>query len=155
MTDMTTIQVSADVRDLLEAKKQGNEPLNDVLRRELGQVVDSEVTDLTAYVEDDRTKQIEAVVELLHDEFNLDEVYHEAGKKENEAVLEFRHHGTDMPLVTIKTSRSGSYAIYIRGPDRELFRWKGAANDFDPDSEYDTSELRRLVNGAYQKQENS
>jgi hypothetical protein len=155
MTNMTTIQVSVDIRDLLEAKKQGNEAINSVLRRELGQVVGDEVLDLTAYLEEDRTKQVEAVLELLHDEFDLDEVYHEAGENKKDAVLEFRHPETDMPLVTIETRRTGTYAIYIRGPDRELFRWKGAGTDFDPDDEFDTSELRRLVSGAYQKQENN
>jgi hypothetical protein len=155
MTEMTTIQISVDIRDLLEAKKQGNEAINSVLRRELGQVVDDEVTDLTAYLDEDRTKQIEAVVGHLHDEFDLNEVYHEAGEKKEDAVLEFHHPKTDMPLMTIETTRTGTYAIYIRGPDRELFRWKGVPTDFNPDDEYDTSELRRLVSGAYQKQENS
>jgi len=155
MAQKTTIQVTEDMRDLLEAKQREDESLNDVLRRELGQAVDDEVMDLTAYLDEEPTNQVQAVVDQLHEEFELDEEYYIAGEKEDAAVLEFRHPGTEMPLVRIKTLRIGYYSIHIRGPDRGFHSWRGDADSFDPDSRRDVTELNRLVYGAYQQQEHN
>lgn len=148
----TTIQVDTEIKELLGARKRvTDESHNDVLRRELGLEVEDEVADLTSYLEPEETDEVTEIIELLHEEFDLEEDYTESNDKGYPA-LRFQHPESKMPLVEIQVSTgSGSYSVSIRDHDGSMRSWIQFGSEFDPDSEREISELRRQVNGGLQK----
>ena len=148
----TTIQVDSEVKDLLKARKENsNESHNDVLRRELGLAVDEEVADLTAYLSPEATNEVETIIEILRDEFDLEESYDEAGDS-GYPTLQFQHPDSDMPIVNIEASaNTGSYTSNVRMPNEKWKTWMRSSYERDPDDEKSTSKLHRFVNGAVQK----
>lgn len=151
MTNKTTIQVSEEVKDLLEAKKERNESMNDVLKRELDIGQNDERRSLTAYLSDEKTRAVELLIDLITTEFDLTTVYTSASESDTGfPEVEFRHPESEMPIAQIDTSETtDSYTLRYRNAKGEMT--KQLRNE-PPEAidENVRNEITRRVGGAYE-----
>lgn len=149
MTSKTTIQVTQEVRDLLEAKKEGNESINDVLRREMGISVDDEVADLTAYLSDETAEVVQSIIDLIESIVDVTTIY-DANGDNDRPRMEFRHPESEMPVAAIETSDWDGYTVTYRASNGQMIEETTPENLSELD-EQTTERIARRVRGAYRK----